>query len=135
TEKVYTITEKEALAIVFALERFRVFIEGKKFVVITDNCALCYLRTKDKLPPRLMRWSIIMSEHDFTISHKPGTHHRDVDCISRSIPMELPLSEEEVSRETFAFMSIEMTDEIRDHQDQDDKIRSIRNKLRDGEEA
>lgn len=131
----YTITEKEALAIVFALDRFRVYLEGKQFVVVTDHCALCYLRTKEKLPPRLMRWAILMSEFDFSIKHKPGTHHRDVDCLSRSVPMELPLSEEEGMRTTFAFLSLEAMDEIRNEQDADPKISPIKHLLETGKLA
>ena len=42
----YTTTEKELLAVVFALEKFRSYILGIKIIVYTDNAALKYLFSK-----------------------------------------------------------------------------------------
>ena len=45
-QKNYTTTEKELLAVVFALEKFRSYILGSPIVVFTDHSALKYLLTK-----------------------------------------------------------------------------------------
>lgn len=74
---------------------------------------------------------MLMSEFDFLIKHKPGTHHRDLDCLSRTVPLEASLSEEE-DRNTFAFLTLEVMDEVREKQEQDVKIREIRDLLRQG---
>ena len=52
----YATTEKELLAIVFAIEKFRSYLVGAKVIVYTDHAALKYLLTKKDAKPRLIRW-------------------------------------------------------------------------------
>ena len=51
----YTTTEKELLAIVFALEKFRSYLLGTRLIVYTDHAALKYLLKKADSKPRLIR--------------------------------------------------------------------------------
>ena len=51
----YTTTEKELLAIVFALEKFRSYLLGTRVIVYTDHAALKYLLKKVESKPRLIR--------------------------------------------------------------------------------
>jgi len=51
----YTTTEKELLAVVFALEKFRSYFLGSPIVVFTDHATLKYLLKKAKSKPRLIR--------------------------------------------------------------------------------
>ncbi|MHC5924270.1 Ty3/Gypsy family RNase HI domain-containing protein, partial [Streptococcus pyogenes] len=55
----YTVTEKELLAIVFAMEKFRPYLMGSKVIVHTDHAALRYLMTKKDSKARLMRWVLL----------------------------------------------------------------------------
>ena len=82
-EQNYTVSERECLAIIFALEKFKPYLDGQYFKIITDHCSLCFLKSKAKLPPRLMRWAILLQEFHFDIEYKSGKHHLDVDCLSR----------------------------------------------------
>jgi hypothetical protein len=41
----YSITEKEALGVIFAVKHFRVYLYGKKFTIITDHAARCTFTT------------------------------------------------------------------------------------------
>ena len=47
----YTTTEKELLAVVYALEKFRPYILGSKIVIYTDHAALKYLFSKKEAKP------------------------------------------------------------------------------------
>ncbi|KAM2395356.1 hypothetical protein ACFX1X_032731 [Malus domestica] len=51
----YSTTEKELLAVVFALDKFRSYLIGTKVIVYTDHAALKYLLTKKEAKPRLIR--------------------------------------------------------------------------------
>ncbi|CAJ2657946.1 unnamed protein product [Trifolium pratense] len=56
----YTTTEKELLAIVFALDKFRSYLLGSKVIVFTDHAALKYLLKKPEAKPRLIRWMLLL---------------------------------------------------------------------------
>ena len=47
----YSTTEKELLAVVFALEKFRSYRIGFKVIIFSDHAALCYLFTKKDVKP------------------------------------------------------------------------------------
>jgi len=56
----YTTTEKELLAIVYALEKFRAYLIGSKVIIYTDHVAIRYLLTKPDSKPRLIRWMLLL---------------------------------------------------------------------------
>ena len=56
----YATTEKELLAGVFAIDRFRSYLVGAKVIVYTDHAALKYLLTKKDAKPRLIRWILLL---------------------------------------------------------------------------
>ena len=60
----YATTEKELLAVVFAIDKFRSYLVGAKVIVYTDNVALKYLLTKKDAKPRLIRWILLLQEFD-----------------------------------------------------------------------
>ena len=66
----YTTTEKELLAVVYALEKFRPYILGSKIIIYTDHAALKYLLSKKEAKPRLIRWVLLTRRNrevvDFT---------------------------------------------------------------------
>jgi hypothetical protein len=78
----YATTEKELLAIVFALEKFRSYLVGSKVVVYTDHAALKYLLTKEESKPRLLRWILLLKEFDLEIKDKKGVENVVVDHLS-----------------------------------------------------
>ena len=58
----YATTKKELLAIVFAFDKFRPYLIGKKVIVHTDHSAIKYLMTKNDAKPRLIRWVLLLQE-------------------------------------------------------------------------
>ena len=56
----YATTEKELLAIVFAIDKFISYLVGANVIVYTDHVALKYLLTKKDAKPRLLRWILLL---------------------------------------------------------------------------
>jgi hypothetical protein len=66
----YATTEKELLAVVFAIDKFRSYLVRAQVIVYTDHAALKYLLTKKDAKPRLIRWIMLLQEFDLEIKDK-----------------------------------------------------------------
>ncbi|KAK9922021.1 hypothetical protein M0R45_030503 [Rubus argutus] len=86
----YSTTEKELLAVVFALDKFRAYLVGSPIVVFTDHAALKYLLTKKDAKARLIRWILLLQEFDITIKDKKGVENVVADHLSRLVFDENP---------------------------------------------
>ena len=56
----YTTTEKELLAIMYALEKFRAYLIGSKVIIYTNHAVIRYLLTKSDSKPKLIRWILLL---------------------------------------------------------------------------
>jgi len=79
----YTTTEKELLAIVFALEKFCSYLLGTCVIVYTDHAALKYLLKKVESKPRLIKWMLWLQEFDLEIRDRSGAQNLVADHLSR----------------------------------------------------
>ncbi|RVW82329.1 Retrovirus-related Pol polyprotein from transposon 17.6 [Vitis vinifera] len=79
----YTTIEKELLAVVFALDKFRAYLVGSFIVVFTDHLALKYLLTKKDAKARLIRWILLLQEFNLQIKDKKGMENVVADHLSR----------------------------------------------------
>lgn len=84
-QKNYSITELECLAAVLAIKKFRPYIEGTRFVVVTDHASLKWLMSLRDLSGRLARWSIKLQAYDFEIIHRCGKDNIVADALSRAV--------------------------------------------------
>ncbi|RXN09687.1 Transposon Ty3-I Gag-Pol poly [Labeo rohita] len=85
SEKPYSTPEKECLAIIWALEHFRPYIEGLHVTIFTDHSGLKWLLRLLASPTgRLARWSLRLQDFDFDVVHKPGSRNKVPDALSRN---------------------------------------------------
>lgn len=83
-ESKYHSYELEALAVVMSIKKFRVYLLGKPFTVVTDCNALSATWTKRDMVPRIGRWWLELLEYDFKVVYRPGTQMRHADALSRN---------------------------------------------------
>ena len=79
----YSTTEKELLAVVFSLDKFRSYVLGSKVIIYTDHAALRYLFAKQDAKARLIRWILLLQEFDLEIRDKKGADNGVADHLSR----------------------------------------------------
>ena len=89
-EKDYTVTGREALGMIYALNKFKHYLLGNKVVFHVDHQALLYLLKKPNLHGRLARWMLLLQEFDFLIKHTPKKEHAVANSLSRLETGEVP---------------------------------------------
>ena len=80
----YGASELECLAVVKAIEHFKVYLDGIHFEVLSDCQALRWLFNISNPSSRLFRWSVKLSAFDFTVRYRPGCENQVADALSRS---------------------------------------------------
>lgn len=83
SERNFTTTEKECLALVWAVRKFRPYLEGYKFEAVTDHIALKWLMRLHEPGGRLARWIMDLQQFDFEIRYRKGSLNRVADALSR----------------------------------------------------
>jgi len=92
-EKKYAQIQREALSIVYGVQKFRQYLLGRKFCLLTDHKPLLTIFNPEKGIPemissRLQRWAIILSAYTYEVKYKPSDQHGNADGLSR-LPLEL----------------------------------------------
>ena len=111
-EKNYAQVDKEALALVFGVQKFHNYLYGRQFVLVTDHKPLVTLFGPTKaIPPlaaaRLQRWAIILSAYKYNIEFRPTGQHANADSLSR-----LPLRVTEHFRDETAVFNLAQVDAL-----------------------
>ena len=88
TERNYSQTEKEALALVYALKQFHEYLWGQKFTLVTDHKPLLGIFSPKKpISPqasgRVQRWALILQAYNFNLVHRSGKLLCSADALSR----------------------------------------------------
>jgi hypothetical protein len=66
----YATTEKELLAVFYAIDKFRSYLVGAKVIIYTNHAILKYLLTKKDAKPRLICWILLLQKFDLEIKDK-----------------------------------------------------------------
>lgn len=72
SERNYSTTKRELLAVIFALDKFHQFLWGNPFTLYTDHKALTYLHTQKIANPMMINWLDTLLNYTFTVVHLPG---------------------------------------------------------------
>ncbi|GFV71906.1 retrovirus-related Pol polyprotein from transposon opus [Trichonephila clavipes] len=83
-ERNYTVTKRECLAVVWALNKFRRYLGSLPIKVITDHAALTHLTTGKSFSNRMIRWALKLAEFNIEWEHRPGTQNTKADNLSRN---------------------------------------------------
>lgn len=82
-ESRYHSYELETLAIIYALKRFRIYLQGISFKIVTDCNALVMTLKKKEINPRIARSALELQNYDYSTEHRPGKKMLHVDALSR----------------------------------------------------
>ena len=134
-ERNYSVTEKELLAVVWSLKKFRHTILGFPVQIITDHRPVVDLFKKRAFVEnsKFNRWFISVLEFNPDFKYIPGRYNTIADGLSR-------VAEEEVSNQSKTYYSflVENTDLdmniVREEQEKDPEVRNIVAKLLSTEE-
>ena len=83
TERNYSVTEKEALAILWSMRKLRHYLEGYEFNVITDHSSLKWLRSLKDPQERLSLWVMELQGWNFNVAYRKGAWNHVPDTLSR----------------------------------------------------
>jgi transposase InsO family protein len=80
----YPAWKGELLAVTYALTEFRVWLQGSKFLLVTDHRPLLYLLREARLgDAHNWRWAALLHAFDFDVVHRAGKKHINADVLSR----------------------------------------------------
>ena len=88
SERNYAQIEREALSLVFGIQKFHQFIYGRSFTLVTDHKPLTTILDRRKGIPtiaavRMQRWGFLLSTYHYNIEFKLIKSHANADGLSR----------------------------------------------------
>lgn len=86
--KRYSQLDKEGLAVIFGIQRFHKYLNGRTFTICTDHKPLIYLFNEAKAvpqmgSPRVQRWAVMLQAIQYNIVYKSGNYPQNADALSR----------------------------------------------------
>ena len=83
TQSRWSATEREAWAVVWAIQKLSHFLLDKPFVVFTDHKSLQYIDRKEFSNPKIQNWQLRLSRYQFTVQYLEGRLNVFADWLSR----------------------------------------------------
>lgn len=131
-ERNYTTTEREALAVVWAVTKFRGYIEGSEVIVKSDHQPLRWLMSLKSPSGRLARWALTLQAYNLQIQYTPGKVNVIADTLSRPACCERDPGGCEVCLVTVDIPHRAPAD-VRDNQLKDPELKTIVEDLEDSD--
>lgn len=80
-ERNYTMTEREAVAVVYSCKKFRHYLLGYERVFYTDHDSLKYLVNMADLSGRIARWIVLLQECNYKVKVKSDKANSNADYL------------------------------------------------------
>lgn len=84
-EKNYHSFDLECLAAVESIKKFRVYLLGRPFKLVTDCAALKSSLKKKDINARVARWALKLEEYEYDSEHRKGEKMPHSDALSRAL--------------------------------------------------
>lgn len=117
--------EKELLALVMAVTKWRSYLLGRHFVIRTDHHSLKYLVEQRLVTPVQQKWLTKLLGFDYEIRYKKGAENVAADALSR-------VTSAQVAIAAVTFVNTELMDEIVTSWSNDEKVQEIIRKCEAG---
>ena len=141
-EKKYCITEKESLALVWAIQKLNVYLYGKHFQAYVDHQPLKFIfGPRNKGSPRIERWQMFLQGYKFTINYKKGSLNI-ADYLSRMQVSSPSTQENNENTQTEIYINMMVTsslpktitlEEIRTNTVDDEELSNLKKAMNTGE--
>ena len=137
-EKRYSQTEKEALAIVWGIEHFHLYVFGAPFTLLTDHkpLQLIYNNPQSRPPARIEKWFLRLQQYDFQVIYKKGSDN-PADFLSRHPQPKVP--KPSIAEEYMNFVTVHAAEAaipltvIREHTSKDSNLIAVRKAVESGD--
>ncbi|KAA0059954.1 retrotransposon polyprotein [Cucumis melo var. makuwa] len=119
--------ERELMVVVLAVQRWRPYLLGRRFVVKTDQRSLKFLLEQQVIQPQDQKWIAKLLGYSFEVLYKPELENKAADALSR-VPSMVQLNQLTVP----VLIDLKL---IQKEVEKDDYLKQIIKRITEGEEV